>query len=183
MLIFNNDWTWRGKGILSPRIRNCETIQGKFSALIEETKEAGEKFRQFLKNDNRLIGQERHDLAEELEDLLGGFFYLYKYIVMAQDEPFDSQYCEKDKHFTVGFEGALWRSGGILKMNALSGSFADWFNQYLIVNTGVFIKDFGAAFSDGIMDSGERELLLSSLNELIFQILCAEKGLKSGVLS
>ncbi len=182
MISFDNNLKWYGRGGLSLRLRTGETIQDKFKALIAETREAGKIYQQLKNNDNRLIGQERHDLSEELEDILGGFFYIYGYILNAGEDSFFSCYSSRHELFKVKFTGFLWEGSGELKSTPVTGLFSDWFNNILLMKIGGFISDYGKAFSDGFLDGREKELLLSGLNDVIIQLLLAEKGLKLGVL-
>ncbi|MBI9104839.1 MAG: hypothetical protein JEY99_20655 [Spirochaetales bacterium] len=182
IITFGNDWGWQGKGILSQRIRESKTVKEQFSAIIEEIKEAGKVYQRLMNNDNKLIGQERHILSDELDDLLGGFFFLYKQIMQVGDNPFYAQFSVKNEMFIVEFNDINWKAEGTLRKNGISGSFEEWFNNILLTQTGNFIKDYGKFFSDGVLDYTEKELLLRGLNGLISQILAAEKGLKSGIL-
>jgi hypothetical protein len=183
MLIFNDNFTWKGKGQLSEKLYNSVNLQFLLSNLIRELKEAGSKFEQFITTHNRLIGQERYELSEELEDLIGGFLFLYKHILKIQDSPFNAEFCDKGKSFTVGFEGSTWRVKGVLRQQPVSGSFAEWYNTFLLVKTAAFIQKYGGAYADGVIDEAEKEQLCRGLNEIIFQVLSAVKGLKSGELS
>ena len=183
MLIFNDNFTWKGKGQLSEKLYGSTNLQSLLANLVREIKEAGSKFEQFVATNNRLIGQERYELSEELEDLIGGFLFLYKHILKIDDGPFKDEYSCQGKSFTVEFEGSTWRVKGVLREPPVTGSFADWYNSFLLGKTASFIKKYGSAYADGVLDETEKEELCRNLNEIIFQILSADKGLKSGGLS
>jgi len=183
MLNFESDWSWRGKGQLSNRFRQCTSTHELFSALIAEEKEAGKSFETLYGNDNKLIGQERYDLAEELEDILGGFFQLYRLFSKAEKSKFISHFTPPGKNFIIEFDGPLWRAEGVLKMPSVKGSFTDWFNKILLPQTALFIKTYGLSLADGVISSEEQQSILEGLNDLIHQVLNADKNLKSGNLS
>lgn len=183
MLVFEDNYTWRGKGILSGRFADCNGLADMFSSLIKETKEVGQVFGRFVSSDRKLIGQERYDLAEELEDLLGGYFYLYRQILGTGKPAFSSEFCNGNNTFSVQFDGYTWRAEGTLRQNAVTGSFVEWFNTSLLKKTSVLIQKFGTSLADGVLDAAEREAVCLELNAAVARILCADKGLKSGELS
>lgn len=183
MLIFEQKGTWKGKGVLSDRFCGAAALPELLHVLIKETKEAGRIYENLVNSDGRLIGQERHDLAEELEDLLGGYLYLYRYLLDAGDKPFQAEFCESGLGFAAQFDGYAWRAQGVLRKKALSGSFADWFNTGLLAKTSSLVKQFGAALADGVVNPEEKEAVCRELNEAVYLVLCADKGLKSGELS
>ncbi|MBN2049654.1 MAG: hypothetical protein JW760_04360 [Spirochaetales bacterium] len=182
MLVFEDNSTWRGRGVLSERFDDYNSLSEMFSNLIKETKEVGQVFKRLVSTDRALIGQERYDLAEELEDLLGGYFFLYRK-VLGGERDFCSRFCEGDCTFSVQFDGCSWSAEGILRREPVSGSFTDWFNSTLLKETSTLIRKFGTSLSDGLLDETEREAICRELNEAVELVLRADKGLKKGDLS
>ena len=181
-ITFDNNWNWTGKGRVSARFQESRTVNELFTALVAETKEAGRIFSKLKKSDSMLIGQERLILASELEDILGGLFLLYKLTMGIGPASFHSQHTAHNETFVMKIDGCRWIAQGTMRRNPVTGQFTNWFNTVLLEKTGMFIRNYGHVWSDGKMDTGEKELLLKELNELIFQILRADKGLKTSEL-
>lgn len=183
MLQFQDDFLWKGKGVLTPAFQEAATFQELFTVLVKETKEAGGVYQKHVANDGSLIGNERFDLAMELEDLLGGYLQIYRLILKVASGTFHSACNGENFSFTAEFDSPAWRAKGYLRKAPVTGSFSTWFNGTLLPATAGLVKGYGEVFADGKMEQDEKERLLQELNGLMITLLLADRGLKDGSLS
>lgn len=153
--------------------------------LLVEVADLKRRYREYIKNDNRLIGQEKASLVQELDDLIGAFFRLRQYVTPGNPVEFCSTETIDRHYFRVEVHTTTWSGEGKSYPWPLEEGedFVDIHNDEILNNLRTLFVLYGEAASDGVITESETSGVLLQLDTVIFALLRAELLILRGSIS
>jgi hypothetical protein len=178
-ITFSPDGNWTGGARLPPTLRQMDNLAVWIGNFLQEFKEVGVKYRQFMSNDGELIGQEKANLVMELDDLVGGLLLLRRYLTPANPAKFNSLENKYEFSFSVQIDSNSWSGFGKIGTQytfALS-NFADWYNNLMMKRVQELFIQYSQVMADGILTQEESRSMILFIEMIVFDILVIEKVL------
>ena len=172
----------RGSGKMPPPIDSDENILSLcLNLFVESVNGVRELYLKLISDDGRLVGQERYELTQVLDNALTYLIALRhslegdnSFTMFALKQEFEMQINVKSRH---------WEGQGRLGPNRQlkNRDFWHWLKRIheRLLSLVKFLQD---AQLDGVIDASESMIITQALDRMIFNVIIVRDGIESGVV-
>ena len=165
-----------------------ETRQGtgeRLRAFVLAMNQVKALYKELIADDGKLIGQERYQLIQVIDEALSELIYLRADFEKASKHEFTALNMRYNYKLQVHLKPNRWSGRGMLGVYRAMKvqEFELWLNRIIKERLVKLIQFYAQALSDGILDSRERIVLTRALDRLIFGLILVRINLQSGNVS
>lgn len=171
---FDEEFNLTGEGSLTGALKELEeeTVAQCLRASIVSFRQVEESYLRAISNDGKIIGGERIDLLERIDDFLNLILLLYCLLFTDDREEVHISIKDEVKDFYVNFTIRVthWASGGRLTDDMVRPvrQFRKIFTEKLAPEVSHFLSDYKAALKDRRIDEQEAVQLKNDVKRMIY---------------
>lgn len=169
---------WEGGGMFPVRLQDFRRLAEWISRFLKEVNEIRTHWAASLLNDGILLGQEKANLVNEIDDVIAGLLLFRRYLMEENIEQITAGDGRTFK-YNIQILDSLWTGNGELAVNEEweKLSFADLHNDIIPKKIKIIFARYGAAVGDGNLSDDERKAMHSGIDQLVNDFLRIERNL------
>ena len=177
-LVFNIDGSWHGRGKFPATLKDMSNMRKWVIKFFQEFNQVGNKYSKYMSNDGVLLGQEKVNLVNELDEVMGGLVMFRAFLTGNKESRFIALDNKYGYTFSFIFDTLGWDgSGKILNKYVFNiKNFKEWYNAVMEKLKEVFTKYLNSIRDKEISDEELTSINLL-LDFLIFDLVVIEKKL------